>query len=205
MVSVYYADLRELPPGLDSGISLLSAVRRSQFFMLRNETARRRCLASGLLLRRVIGTGDESHTALGKPFIPGSPPYSISHSGNIVCLAVGEKPCGVDIQQHKPSVFPKLVAHCFAESERTLVKTERDFFDLWTAKESLGKQMGVGIARILRVPLLHSDAGILSLSCPTLPALRFYQSDYFADHSFTLCTEDDWDGIIRRVRLSDNE
>ena len=199
MVNVYYASLKELPPGPEGGVQLLSAVRRAQFFMLRNEAARRRCLAGGLLLRRVVGTGEESYTAFGKPFIPGAPPYSISHTGDIVCIAVGEKPLGVDLETHRPAKVNKLISHCFAAGERALVQTEKDFFDLWTAKESLGKQMGVGIARILRVPLLEkTKAGLI---CPSLPELRFYQSNYFAGCSFTLCTEEDWDGVIRRVKL----
>lgn len=201
MASVYYADIRELPPGPDGGVNLLSAVRRAQFFMLRNEAARRRCLASGLLLRRVVGAGEESYSAFGKPFIPDAVPYSISHSGHIVCIAVGEKSLGADLEMHRPARANKLVAHCFAASERALVQSEQDFFDLWTAKESLGKQMGVGIARILRVPLLEKRQG--TLCCPTLPTLRFYQSDYFKACSFTLCTEEAWDGVIRRIKLDE--
>jgi len=199
MASVYYADIRELPPGPEGEVNLLSAVRRAQFFMLRNEPARRRCLAGGLLLRRVVGAGEESYTPFGKPFIPGAPPYSISHSGHIVCIAVGETPLGVDLEMHRPARANKLIAHCFAAGERALVKTEKDFFALWTAKESLGKQLGVGIARILRVPLLEKNEQ--TLVCPSLPTLRFYQSDYFEGCSFTLCTEEDWDGVIRRVKL----
>lgn len=82
--------------------------------------------------------------------------FSISHSGNLACCALGETACGVDIQESR-EISSALIAKCCNDREIQLLQSvsgeteqERLFALLWSRKEAMGKLNGLGISQNLR-------------------------------------------------------
>lgn len=73
----------------------------------------------------------------GKPFIAGAPHFSLSHSGNCAAAAISSSPVGIDIEAMRPA--PESVAR------RLSARDDRDFFRIWTLKESFVKMTGEGL------------------------------------------------------------
>lgn len=131
--------------------------------------------------------------ALGKPFFPALPHihFNLSHSGPYALCAVGEGPVGVDIEAVRPrrTTLPKGV---LTDEEYRWYQEQgggwKDFYTLWTRKESWAKYTGGSVARPRRVcpPLPGEEAlspRLVSLSGPgwraavccgePIPALRW--------------------------------
>lgn len=74
----------------------------------------------------------------GKPYVPGGPEVSISHSGRLVVCAVGPTALGVDVERER------------AVSQRLLARARRAgyeggaFLPWWTAREANCKRLGRG-------------------------------------------------------------
>lgn len=89
-----------------------------------------------------------SYGPQGKPFLPGGPHFSISHSRGQVALAVSDAPLGLDVEVVRP-FLEKLPQRIFSPQElrwfQARFSTQVDFFTLWTLKESYYKYTGTGI------------------------------------------------------------
>lgn len=60
------------------------------------------CIGAGLLMLSALGIPDESALvfgAFGKPYAPGYPAFSLSHSGNWCVLARDPDPVGIDLEK----------------------------------------------------------------------------------------------------------
>lgn len=90
-------------------------------------------------------------TEKGKPYLDGSPlHFNLSHSGNFVACAIDESPIGIDIEVIRP-VRQELCKKVCAQDECAYVFPNGEFSSerfllLWTAKEALMKQIGIGIS-----------------------------------------------------------
>lgn len=89
----------------------------------------------------------------GKPFIMGLSnfEFNISHSGDWVVCAVGEKKIGIDIEKMSNPIID-VAMNFFSNYEFNELMQKRDeeqtdyFFDLWTLKESYIKWRGNGLS-----------------------------------------------------------
>ena len=61
-------------------------------------------------------------TEKGKPFLPGGPDFSISHTGQYWAVLMDDRPCGLDIQKWQPSNFLKLAFRFYNKDEYLEVK-----------------------------------------------------------------------------------
>ena len=138
------SELNDLP-----GAELLICARRERMLRYLHREDMARCLAAGLMLRRVFGDNRAKHilvSPLGKPYLSGGPYFNLSHSGNKVVLLVGNQELGVDIEQIVPYSQP-VAQRVFTDSEQTWLKSQQSneaFYRLWTGKESIMKAMGLG-------------------------------------------------------------
>jgi 4'-phosphopantetheinyl transferase len=89
----------------------------------------------------------------GKPFLPDFPNlhFNISHTDNIAVLAINSRPIGIDIERVTPARMA-IADRFFSKDEKEMLnqcpsESERDklFFELWTARESFVKAIGIGI------------------------------------------------------------
>jgi len=139
--------------GLD-GMELVTAERRERIQQYVQPADRARCLVAGLLLRRVCGVTDDSQLVFGKngkPYLKNSRLYfNISHAGDYVVLATADREVGVDIEKTVPC-DDAVADRCLTSAERTWIQnqgTNEAFFYLWTAKESVMKGSGLGLAML---------------------------------------------------------
>lgn len=89
----------------------------------------------------------------GKPFVVGSAGlhFSVSHSGNVIIIALSDREVGIDIEDVRRDVSWAGIAHrVFSDEEwkRVLDRGEdlTECFAMWVAKEAVLKCTGEGIA-----------------------------------------------------------
>lgn len=91
-------------------------------------------------------------TEKNKPYLPNSEVhFNLAHSGEMVTLAVSDKPVGIDVE-HIKSVqdMESLMQVCFNRREINSIKSSPNpqfrFYEFWTRKEAILKATGEGIA-----------------------------------------------------------
>lgn len=158
MNHLYILDIRQLAPYREAAFPLLSEQRKERVLAAHNEKDALRSLGAGLLLRRFVGDGPFVYGEFGKPFLPGAPPFSLSHGGELVVLALGETgtEVGVDVEDCARPWREAVARRLFTEEEqRWLCGSSERFFQLWTRKEAVLKCRGSGLSRLAVFPVLH--------------------------------------------------
>lgn len=89
----------------------------------------------------------------GKPYFEGAKQFSLSHSGNMLAVAISNKPVGVDVQTILP--YNKALAKTICnEKELEKVNNSRNparaLTRIWAKKESLIKCKGEGFNQDLK-------------------------------------------------------
>ncbi|RZJ51622.1 MAG: 4'-phosphopantetheinyl transferase superfamily protein [Chryseobacterium sp.] len=106
-----------------------------------------------ILLSKFLSTEPDElkfgQTANKKPSINGIE-FNVTHSRDYVIIAVSQASVGIDLEFINPSFdFKPLLANCFHPEEISYMdergNTIRDFYTLWTRKESLLKATGEGL------------------------------------------------------------
>ena len=84
----------------------------------------------------------------GKPSIPGFE-FNISHSGDIVAVAISTSEVGVDIEKEEERDYDALEKRYLGPKETEIYQKSEDkahtFLTLWTKKEAFHKHVGDGI------------------------------------------------------------
>ena len=75
--------------------------------------------------------------------------FNISHSKNLVGIALGDIEIGLDIEYKNKDRNDKLINYICSDNEIEFIKEESDFYKIWTSKESLLKCVGIGIVNSL--------------------------------------------------------
>lgn len=186
MITVYYRKvfpLEEENTFVESLLKKTDKRRLEKFYQTKNKNVQMRHLSAGCLLHEALcenlGISSECAPAFdircmegGKPYLAGKEDvhFNISHSGDYVCVAVGDAPVGVDIQE-------KLAGRrvlCTGNAGQAFVSCEREqkiaerffssadkaklslcgeaeyrdlFFKMWSIKESYIKLTGEGMSR----------------------------------------------------------
>ena len=145
--------------------SWLSVQKREKLERLRRREDRLRSLIGDAAVRKlyfeVSGRPPESAEIVfnryNKPSFPGGYPFnfSISHSGEYVICAVSDDECGADIEKISLDHGGLHELVCTEYEQRYLERfsgneRSREFFRLWTLKESLVKLIGKGLYMDLR-------------------------------------------------------
>lgn len=125
----------------------VSARRREYISRVKNPNAKKLCLGAGLLVAKLIGQ-DEKTDDKGKPFVFGKNEFSISHSEDIVLIAVSDKKVGADIEFMDKKDVLKLAKRFMTGSEYRIILAsehpQKEFYAIWTKKESFVKMQGTG-------------------------------------------------------------
>lgn len=154
-------------------LAAVSASARAHVLSARSGDDRRRRLCAVAALDACLQTVGLRESAVsiargehGKPFLPEHPTvqFSIAHSGSWAVCALDSRAVGVDLEQVRDVRYAALAKRHFTPEETDWLAAQEDgllaFFRLWTAKESVLKARGVGLAGGLTVPVL--DGGRLS-------------------------------------------
>lgn len=131
-------------------------------------------------------------SSAGKPNIEGVS-FNLSHAGKYAAAAFGTEPVGIDVEGgREPS---GRIAARFHPEERAWYEQagETVFYRLWTAKESVMKRDGRGIAMGLNSFSVFSEELKGEIySCPL-------EDGYW----LSVCTAEEWDGKIQRIEIKD--
>ncbi len=148
-MTVYLLDTEKITDADVSRVRETLPLRAEKADGFRFEKDRLLSYGAGMMLVDVLGLKDESlirYAERGKPYVPGFPDFSISHSETTVAFAVDRETVGVDVE------FMKEPSRALAERVCTpeeLVWLSEDpakrFYTVWTRKESLMKATGKGL------------------------------------------------------------
>lgn len=187
MITVYYRKvfpLKEESTFVESRLKKLDRGRMEKLLRTENREVKARHLSAGCLLHDALcerlGLCPESTPPFAIGYQDGGKPYltereniyfNLSHSGEYVCVAVGDGPVGVDIQkktmnrkaaENVPNTCggeEKIAGRFFPKSDRERLFACRSsfpdgnakyrdcFFRIWSVRESYGKLTGEGLIR----------------------------------------------------------
>jgi len=159
VVEIWIARLEPAPVGID----VCSGDERARADRFRAAGAGERWLAGRAVLRSVIGRALGTDPALvafaesssGKPGLApaGDIHFNLSHSGDVVAVAVADRPVGVDVERRRRLTRPdRLADRLFADPNRRRRWSAVDepartteLLQAWTRAEALLKATGEGI------------------------------------------------------------
>lgn len=149
---LFLTDIRPFSTCFDTACALLPTARQERIRCCPRETARLQLLATGLLLRHVLGITEETpllYTPQGKPYLEHGPCFNLSHSGHFAALAISDQPVGLDLQDMTHKSSQRLADRWFTAEEAAWINGQPDrFFHVWTRKESVVKALGLGLAAL---------------------------------------------------------
>lgn len=198
-IRVYGAVLRHV--SAEGCYSLLNTSERQRASAMRHDLARAEFIKARGLLRFVLADHSEKRpedfrfalTYNGKPYLAddGGLEFNVSHSGDVVFIAVSRSPVGIDIEIADTSVDHLGVAETvFSDAERAALReapeSERQdvFLWLWTRKEAYLKATGCGFSsRLEQISSVSSDGRIVDYSQPPVSP-RWYAFDLPAPQDF---------------------
>lgn len=146
------------------GRTLLSADEQRRLAAYRSRESAERYVVTRALVRVVLGERlgvspcdvEISHTDRGKPVLAQSLQFNVSHSGDLILLAVSDdRAVGVDVERRRDvERVQALVARWLTPDERAQVDriaasglaVSEAFLRVWSLKEARLKALGVGIA-----------------------------------------------------------
>jgi len=180
-VQVFYAKIGDFRPDLAKYFDLLAEPERARVNNFRLIADKERfVLARGwskLLLAQHLQLAPKAiefaYTSHGKPYLANSLglQFNISHAEDVVLLAFGQLPLGVDIEyMHRDLEVDRIAQEFFHQHEfkalaqLTGLHKQQDFFRLWVAKEAFSKALGLGLSYDLaKIELLLTSAESLQI------------------------------------------
>ncbi|MEE3428956.1 MAG: 4'-phosphopantetheinyl transferase superfamily protein [Ruminococcus sp.] len=188
MTEIYFVNtdnysLKEL------NISSLPDTRRAKINRLVHESDKLASACAGLLINKFIGDKDLKLNEYGKPYSDENF-FNISHSGNIVIIAVSDFEVGCDVELKRELEYERLGKIVFHENElKKLSETEDKrslFFKLWTSKEAFIKCLGEGF----HFKTTELDLSELSDKLEYRGRTLFFKEYMLKDAEIMLCAED---------------
>lgn len=113
----------------------------------KNEISKKEQAASLLLKRKYVP--DYYIDINGKPMSKKAY-FNISHSHGLVVLVLDQHSIGVDIEKIK-EVEQKTIDFISSEQEKKYIKNIKNFYEVWTNKESLVKAKGLGMRKDIKL------------------------------------------------------
>ena len=165
----YLFDVNALTGREDEVLARLSPGRREKARRLRRGPSRLLSLGAGLLIARFFPGKEPLIAPGGKPYIPGGPEFSLSHSGTLAVIALADVPVGADAEKDRP-VGEAVRLRALTGAERA---DSRDFLFFWTRKEAALKCLGTGVDRALDSLDVRADSAELDGRTIFLHTARF--------------------------------
>lgn len=181
----------------------LSAERRKKTDAFRFRKDKNLSLGAGILLNEGLkkyGLSEKEMTygtyENQKPYFKDRPDihFSISHSGVFAAAAFSDGDIGIDIEEIKETDF-KIAKRFFAEDEYNYLENitdknlrNREFYRLWTLKESFMKITGKGMQLPLNSFCIHIDSNDISVESSIDDKFYFYESSMIDGFCASLCS-----------------
>ena len=96
-------------------------------------------------------------TAKGKPCLENGPFVSVSHTDNLIVVAVSESNIGIDMEKKDREIKKQkeLTEKYLSQKEKEYATTRERFLEIWTKKEAYGKFTGEGLSDIGKDTFSH--------------------------------------------------
>lgn len=137
----------------------------------------------------------------GKPYLLDYPDFhfSLSHSGNVVALAVSDREIGLDVQEYV-IIKRDLAKRFFTEEEQELLLKQKDedsyrklFFMLWSMKESYIKYTGLGMSHGLDTFHIDFDKNEIrekgNIGQEADAKYIYFEPEELPGYAFSVCTK----------------
>lgn len=198
LVELFAANIHQIAPHAQELISLLHPERQARVRAFGDSRSALLTLAAGLLLYAAFGEQTRSahleRGMRGKPRLADRAPFNITHAGDFAVLALSEQTVGVDLERFRPIDWQRISARFFHPEEQAYLshslEPEKDFFRIWTLKESYLKAEGTGFS--------VSPASFAVLPQEEHTAVFFGATDYrftrlnaFPDYCLSVCSLED--------------
>ena len=194
----------DLARRLDDLLARLPDIDCDKALRYRMPADRLRCAVGRVLIRSLaagtIGVSEASlcFTDYGRPCFAGEnvPQFNLSHSGDLVTLAIGGTPVGVDVEE-VCEIDLALFDTWLSDEEKQTIKASQDaltaFYRIWTAREAFSKLDGRGICLFER-----GGAGLNSMYSDF-----DFRTFEVSGHILTLCADHIPAGLVPDVLKED--
>ena len=199
MVKTFIANIQNLPDPKENPQILenIWQKRKEKILSYQFENGRKESLGSVLMLQKVLSQNNLNPQNIkygknGKPEIDGLH-FNISHAENFVICSVSENPVGCDIEKIR-SIKSGFEKRFFTQNEVSYLdkfpgeEKLKQFFRLWTMKESYMKFTGDGMKLALnRFEFIIEDSVKVFRDGILIPC--FIKEYEFLDYCISVCCE----------------
>ena len=189
----------------DAYFEQMPQARQEKIRSYSHASDKRLSLGAGVAVAKALSDFGVAETALhyderGKPILPSLPWHiSVSHSGHFAAVAVSDEEVGLDIER-VARVSKSVVERVTTRSEQSQMKSTRDFFRLWTAKEAVLKITGDGISGSMqKIDLALTESKIAINSAPISHDYTFREFD-ITGYCLTVCHKGD-EATIEEIKI----
>jgi 4'-phosphopantetheinyl transferase len=209
------------PSDLARLLAVLTSAEADRASRFHHDADRRRSIVGRAVLRYLLswhcgvepGALRFELSENGKPFLPQSDMhFSVSHSGEVVAIALAANEVGVDIEaKHRIPDITAFAARFFSKDEAERVRAATDateeFFRIWTMKEAVVKAVGQGLGLPLDCFTVPSSAPVprpaIPVGRPPMTADWFVVETAVLDgyHGAVAMRGSDWRVIPRWLRV----
>ena len=150
----------------------------------------RRSISSADFLRKIlsdqygISVTEIKRTKNGKPYIENDRVFfSISHSHELLTIALSENPVGIDIEKISERKAYHALYNRLTEEEKREIQSTENFFRLWTKKESFIKLNGLTLSAYPDISIQNN-----TLYFQNKQQSVFFSSGTIGRYVFSLCS-----------------
>lgn len=173
VIYLNYIDLEEVSyeSAFKSYFNLLSPICQRRNLAYRKLHDKKAHLLGRILLLDLLSLTEQEEdissmkfSNFGRPFLSDNFDFNISHSGNyVLCVLSFNQRVGVDIQEWCPieySEFSTVLSDEDLRRIRDSISSDKEFFKIWTLKESIVKANGQGLSIPLKSIIITPEFNI---------------------------------------------
>ncbi len=144
-IKIYYLNIEDIKNNEEYIVSFISKERleKAKKYIVKNDYLL--SIGGSYLLYKYTNEKNVHYEINGKPYV-NNINFSISHSHEMVAIALNSKPIGLDIEYIRELSIDITNTIATAE-EKDHIHSNEDLFKLWCLKESLGKCIGIGLKK----------------------------------------------------------
>lgn len=149
----YFKDIENLDKKIFNNLKIyLPKSRKEKIKKITNKNQQNIRILEYFLIHKFLNLKefeDFKYTKYGKPYLPNSKHFNISHCENFLCISFADTPVGIDVQK-KVSYNEKIAKYICNDYELEQLKNSNskdiDLTKLWIKKESFIKCLGIDIS-----------------------------------------------------------